>query len=248
MTVGPSSILMSASSPDGDEVAVGRRHGELPDRLHALAIALRPAHRQVVVLLALVHLRQGGAAERRLDHVVDVAGVEPVALAGDAVDGDLDVGLPERPEDAEILHARDGRHDRRRSPSTSASFTSRLGPTTLTEFSPLTPLMASSTLSEMYWEKLKMTPGNSFWSSSVISWVSLSLVSPRGHSSKGLQRREELQVVELREIGAVVRAAELRDDPRDLGVLALRHVAGDGRLQWGTPGGCCGSWARTSSV
>jgi len=46
--------------------------------------------------------------------------------------------------------------------------------------------MASSTLSEMYCEKLKTTPGNAAVSSLLISSVSFSLVSPRGHSSKDL--------------------------------------------------------------
>ena len=46
----------------------------------------------------------------------------------------------------------------------SASFvrSSRLGPTILTELTPLTPEIPSSMLSSMYCEKLKMTPGNSF--------------------------------------------------------------------------------------
>lgn len=47
----------------------------------------------------------------------------------------------------------------------------RSGPITLTEFSPFTPLMASSTLSLIICEKLKTTPGNapesSLFSSSV---------------------------------------------------------------------------------
>ena len=66
------------------------------------------------------------------------------------------------------------------------SSTSRLGPITLTELAPFTPDSASSMLSWMYWEKLKVIPGNSssnsFWSSS----VSFSLVRPFGHSSNGL--------------------------------------------------------------
>ena len=49
----------------------------------------------------------------------------------------------------------------------SASFVkiSRLGPTILTELTPLTPEIPSSMLSSMYWEKLKMTPGNSLLNS-----------------------------------------------------------------------------------
>ena len=58
-------------------------------------------------------------------------------------------------------------------------------PTTLTEFSPLTPLMPSSTLSEIICEKLKMTPGNACCSSRDSSWVIEFLVTPRGHLSDG---------------------------------------------------------------
>ena len=43
--------------------------------------------------------------------------------------------------------------------------TSRLGPTILTELTPLTPEIPSSMLSSMYWEKLKTTPGNSLLNS-----------------------------------------------------------------------------------
>ena len=35
----------------------------------------------------------------------------------------------------------------------------------LTELTPLTPEIPSSMLSSMYWEKLKMTPGNSLLNS-----------------------------------------------------------------------------------
>ncbi len=87
-------------------------------------------------------------------------------------------------------------------------------PKTLTEFSPFTPLTASSTLSLIICEKLKTTPGNASLSSLFSSSVSFSLVIPRGHSSNGFERREELDVVEAGDVGPVVGAAELRDDGR----------------------------------
>ena len=65
------------------------------------------------------------------------------------------------------------------------SFSSRSLPNTLTEFSPFTPETASSTLSLIICEKLKTTPGKAACSSADSSSVSLSLVRPRGHSSKG---------------------------------------------------------------
>ncbi len=70
--------------------------------------------------------------------------------------------------------------------SATFSFLSMSWLNTLTEFSPLTPLIASSTLSEMYCEKLKTTPGNARDSSPLICSVSFSFVIPRGHSSNRL--------------------------------------------------------------
>ena len=46
--------------------------------------------------------------------------------------------------------------------------------------------MASSTLSEIIWEKLKTTPGKAAFISSESWSVSPSLVTPLGHSSNGL--------------------------------------------------------------
>ena len=65
------------------------------------------------------------------------------------------------------------------------SSVSRSPPNSFTEFSPFTPEAASSTLSSMYWEKLKSTPGKSSCNLLVISSVSLSLSTPAGHVSNG---------------------------------------------------------------
>ena len=56
----------------------------------------------------------------------------------------------------------------------------------LTVFSPLTPDIASSTLSLIACEKLKMTPGNAAASCLDSSAVMLSLVTPWRHSLLGL--------------------------------------------------------------
>src|ERR1700689_170491 len=68
----------------------------------------------------------------------------------------------------------------------SCSSVPRSGPNSLTEFSPLTPEAASSTLSSIYCEKLNSTPGNCCCSPPVICSVSLSLVSPCGQVSNDL--------------------------------------------------------------
>ena len=99
-----------------------------------------------------------------------------------------------------------------------ASLTRRSGPMTLTVFSPLTPDIASSTLSEIICEKLKIDAGEGVGSSRESSSVISSLVTPRAPLVDRLERREELDVVEARDVGAVVGAAELRDDRLDLRV------------------------------
>ena len=109
-----------------------------------------------------------------------------------------------------------------------ASLTRRSGPMILTVFSPLTPDIASSTLSLIACEKLKMTPGNA---------VGELLRQLLGHALLGdaaaplvvgLERREQLDVVEAGDVGAVVGAAELRDHRRDLGMVrcASSHFGG----------------------
>ena len=67
-----------------------------------------------------------------------------------------------------------------------ASSTLRSPPYSLTEFSPFTPDAASSTLSSMYWEKLKSTPGKAATSRLVMSATSFSLSTPDGQVSNGL--------------------------------------------------------------
>ena len=72
-------------SPGGDE--------DVLERLHVVAIVAGVADPDRVALAALDGLRQRPAAHRRLDHVLDVADVDPVAGRLLAVDLDLDVAL-----------------------------------------------------------------------------------------------------------------------------------------------------------
>src|SRR6516164_8872541 len=58
-------------------------------------------------------------------------------------------------------------------------------PIILIELEPLTPEIASSMLSWMYCEKLKLTPGNSSVNSCCSCLVSFSFVKPAGHCSNG---------------------------------------------------------------
>ena len=121
-----------------------------------------------------------------------------------------------------------------RCPSSSSTF--RSVPMIFTELAPLTPERASSTLSRMYCEKLKLIPGNSLnFSISSLSMSSRLMVWSQSlwpnrvngffrHCSIGFERGSELQVEEAGRVGSVVGTAELGDDPVDLGNRA-DHLA-----------------------
>ena len=107
------------------------------------------------------------------------------------------------------------------------SSVSRSPPNSLTEFSPFTPEAASSTLSSMYCEKLKSTPGNSSCSLLVIVIGQLVLVHAGGPRVERLQRHEEFGVEEAGGVGAVVRPAVLRHHGDDFG----KGFAGSARIR-----------------
>src|SRR5271163_1409420 len=89
-------------------------------------------------------------------------------------------------------------------------------PNSLTAFSPFTPDAASSTLSSMYWEKLKSTPGKLASSAWLICVTSFALSTPAGPSLAIFQRRQELGLEEAGRISAVIGPAMLRDDRLNL--------------------------------
>ena len=105
------------------------------------------------------------------------------------------------------------------------SFCSRSLPNTLTEFSPFTPETASSTLSLIICEKLKPTPGKVSCSSLESSSVRLSLVTPRGHSSKGASGAKSSMFWKPATSVPSSGPTELRDDRQHLLVLARLLVA-----------------------
>ena len=68
------------------------------------------AHGNAEAAVALQHGRGHGAAERCLNDRGDVAGVQPVAGRLLAIDLDIEVGLADQMEDAEIGDAADVAH------------------------------------------------------------------------------------------------------------------------------------------
>jgi hypothetical protein len=93
-------------------IAVAAGRGDVTDldvahRLEAVAIFRCEADRHGELAIGLEQRRRRGAAERRLHHRIDVAGIEPVTGGRRPVDLDVEIGLTEHAEDAEIGHARD---------------------------------------------------------------------------------------------------------------------------------------------
>src|SRR6516165_10515049 len=93
-------------------------------------------------------------------------------------------------------------------------------PISFTEFSPLTPDTASSTLSWMYCEKLKLTPGNFASRASLTSSMSLSLVIPLRHSFAGLSGAKNSALKKPVGIGAVIGPSLLGHDRLDFGKIS----------------------------
>ena len=89
-------------------------------------------------------------------------------------------------------------------------------PKSLTEFAPLTPESASSTLSRMSCEKLKVTPGNSlnFFDQLVLDLLAGHPLAPLLHR---LERGVEFEVEEAGDVGPVVGPADVRHHVLDLG-------------------------------
>ncbi len=105
------------------------------------------------------------------------------------------------------------------------SSTLRSPPYSLTEFSPFTPDAASSTLSSIYWEKLKSTPGNRSVSFARHVGDQRFLVHAGGPGVERLERHEELGVEEAGGVRAVIRAAVLGDDGDRLRIALDAAVA-----------------------
>src|SRR5215510_7812172 len=97
-------------------------------------------------------------------------------------------------------------------------------PISFTEFSPLTPDTASSTLSWMYCEKLKLTPRKLRLQSCVDLLDELVLGHAFAPLLGWLQRGKELGIEEARRIGAVVGPSLLGHDRFDFGKALDRQT------------------------
>ncbi len=82
-------------------------HLDIAHGLDVAAVFRRQAHRQRELAVTLQDCRGLRAAERGLYHGIDVSGVKPVACRRLPIDADIEVGLAEHAEHAQVGHALD---------------------------------------------------------------------------------------------------------------------------------------------
>ena len=129
------------------------------DHLGIVAQVGRQPQRDIEELFAFHHLRESFAADGRLHDLFDVGDVDAMPGAELAVDLDLEIGLADDVENADVLDAPDTSSRYWRCAGRALPSVCRSVPMILTELAPLTPERASSTLSRMYCEKLKLIAG-----------------------------------------------------------------------------------------
>src|SRR5262249_1204278 len=94
-----------------DALAGGREQPDLLDGFLRIAIGLFVAGDKIVTALALQHLRDGIAADCGLDGVLHIGDVDSVAGGGATVHGEVEIGLADYAEHAEIGDSADAGED-----------------------------------------------------------------------------------------------------------------------------------------
>ena len=201
-----------------------RRHEDRANGLQAAAVRRGPTHHQVEMLLAFVYLRHGHAADRRLDHVHDVADVQAVASQRLAIGHDADVRLTEGAEDAEIFHAAHCGQDARDLVRL-LLVQAQIGAHHLRR---VLALHAAHRLLDVVGDRLReveVDAGEGLAQLPRQLPLQLVLRDAAPPSRRRLEGSEQLDVVEPGNVGAVVGPPELRDDGADLGNFPVRCVA-----------------------
>ena len=93
-----------------DTLAGRRQQAHVLDGLARVAILLLIAERHIVARLALLHLGDSVGADGGLQRVLNIGDIDAPARGGIAVHGEVEVGLADDAEDAEVLDALDGGH------------------------------------------------------------------------------------------------------------------------------------------
>ena len=225
MVDAPSSSLIVAELAERDALARGREDADVGDVIDRFAEWRLIADGQIVALFADQDLADGLAADRSFDRILDVADVDAEAVGGGAVDDQVHVRLAAHLERAEIGDAGNLAHDVLHLVGFCFERFQDRVPKSLTASSPLTPLTASSTLSEMGWEKFQSTPGNLLRSLSMAAISSFFCRELGAPLRTRQQIDKEFGVVEAAGIAAVVGTSDLADDLRDFGKVG-QHPAG----------------------
>ena len=94
----------------GDALSGRRKQAHVFNCLPRVAVLLLIAQRHVVARLALLHLGHGVGADRGLHRVLNVGDVDAPARRGIAIHREVEVGLADDAEDAQVLDALDRGH------------------------------------------------------------------------------------------------------------------------------------------
>ena len=226
MVDAPSSSVMLQSWPSETRSPEGASRRMLAMSSTVLRNWRLIAHDQVVALLADQNLADGLAADGGFDRVLNVADVDAEAIGGGAIDDQVHVRLAADPEDAEVGDAGNLAHDALNLVGLLLRASSDRVPKILTASSPLTPLTASSMLSEIGCEKFQSTPGNLLQllvhGGDQFVFVAVELGAPLFARA---QIDKEFGVVEAAGVGAVVGTADLADDLLDFGKVGEHERA-----------------------
>src|SRR6201999_1599285 len=87
----------------GNALPTGGVQTNILDGVFGVAIFVLVAHGNVVTRFALLHLRERIAADSGLNSVLNVVAINTEARCSFAVDGKVEVGLSDYPQDTKIL-------------------------------------------------------------------------------------------------------------------------------------------------
>src|SRR5262249_50311936 len=188
-----------------------------------VAVFRSEPHGDVELAIGLEQCRRGRAGQRRLDDVVDVAGVEAVAGCSIAIDLDVQIGLAENRKDSEVRHPL---HPCHLFHDLAGNSLQRRQVTTndLDRVGAFDPGQAFLDVVLDILREIKADAGE------LLGEFGLQIVDQLflGHSTRPflerLERHEQLDVVEARRVAAVVGAAMLGYDRDDLR-MAEHHLA-----------------------
>ena len=225
MVDAPSSSLIVAELAERHALAGRREDADVGDVFDRPAEGLLIADGQVIALFADQNLADGFAADGGFHGILHIADVDAEAIGGGAIDDQIHVRLAAHLKCAEIGDAGNLAHDVLNLVRLWLRAVFRSPPKSLTASSPLTPLTASSTLSEIGCEKFQSTPGN-LLQFLVHGGDEIVFCFELGAPLRSREQiDEEFRVVKAAGVAAVVGTADLADDLLDLGEIGQHSAA-----------------------